>query len=87
MLRRNIKHPKNHYARKAILSIQEIQQKHQYDLMRIPGVVGVGIGLDSDESVLVVMVAKYTRAIKRKIPKQLDGYRLVIQETGVIRAL
>lgn len=69
------------------MSIQEIQQKHQYDLMRIPGVVGVGIGLEADESVLVVMVAKQTRTIKRKVPKQLDGYRLVIQETGVIRAL
>jgi hypothetical protein len=68
------------------LSIQEIQQKHQYDLMQIPGVVGVGIGLDADESVLVVMVAKQTRTIERKVPKHLDGYRLVIQETGVIRA-
>jgi hypothetical protein len=79
--------PKNdHYTRRVVLSIQEIQEKHQHDLMRIPGVVGVGIGLESDESVLVVMVAKDTRAIKRKVPKELDGYRLVIQETGVIRA-
>jgi hypothetical protein len=68
------------------LSIEEIQQKHQHELMRIPGVIGVGIGLDADESVLVVMVAKQSRTIKRKVPKELDGYRLVIQETGVIRA-
>lgn len=68
------------------MSIQEIQKKHQPDLMRIPGVVGVGIGLEADESVLVVLVDKQTRAIRRKVPKQLDGCRLVIQETGVIRA-
>lgn len=64
----------------------EIQKKHQSNLMRIPGVIGVGVGMEEEESVLVVLVDKYTRKLKRTVPKELDGYRLVVKETDPVQA-
>ena len=68
-------------------TIQEVQKMHQDRLMSLPGVIGIGIGAIDDTLVLKVLVVKKTAELEKKIPKTLEGYRVVIQETGVIRAL
>jgi hypothetical protein len=57
--------------------------------MAIPGVVGVYVALDKDGKTpcLKVMVARKTRELVRKLPKTLEGYRVIIEETGIIRPL
>ncbi len=57
--------------------------------MAIQGVVGVYVGLDKDGKTpcLKVMVARKTRELVRKLPTTLEGYRVIVDETGIIRPL
>lgn len=67
--------------------VKEIKEKYQRTLMQIPGVIGVGIGLYEEEFVINVLVVKKTRLLIKRLPGELDGFRVVIQETGFIKAL
>lgn len=68
-------------------TIKEVLKKHTKDLMSIPGVVGTGQGLCEAKPCIKVFVIKKTPDLDQKIPKTLDGYPLVIEETGEIKAL
>jgi len=67
--------------------IEEVLAKYTDELMSIPGVVGVGQGLQSDKPCITVLVIEETPELKKKIPKTLGGYPVVVEETGEIRAL
>jgi len=69
------------------LTIEQAQEKYQDQWMAIPGVVGVGLGAVDDEPVIKVLVLRKTPELEQKIPKEVEGYPVVIEETGVIRAL
>ena len=69
------------------LTIEQVQEKHQDKIMELPGVVGVGIGALNDTLVIKVLVIKKTAVLQKKIPTALEGYRVIIEETGEIRAL
>ncbi len=67
--------------------INEVLREHDQELMAIPGVVGVYVGLmpDKKSPCLKVMVVKKTKELKKKIPASLGGYPVVTEESGVIR--
>jgi len=69
--------------------INLVLREHDKELMAIPGVVGVFVGLlpDGKRQCLKVMAAKKTPELERKIPKSLEGYPVVVEETGPIRPL
>lgn len=67
--------------------IVEVLKSHTDHLMSIPGVVGTGIGEFEGRPCIKVLVVKKTEELEKKIPKTLDGYKVVIDETGEIRAL
>ena len=69
--------------------INSVLRDHDKKLMAIPGVVGVYVGLlpDGNTPCLKVMAATNTTQIQRSVPKKLEGYPVVIEETGVIRPL
>jgi hypothetical protein len=69
--------------------INAVLRAHQDELMSIPGVVGVYVGLMDDDKTpcLRVMAVKKNQDLQRKVPKSLEGYPVVIEETGVIRPL
>jgi hypothetical protein len=69
--------------------INDVLRDHDDRLLALPGVVGVYVGLLEDEKTacLKVMVARMTPELKRAIPKTLEGYTVVIEETGVIRPM
>jgi len=54
--------------------------------MRIPGVVGTGIGLCDGTPCIKVLVVHATPELRKAIPDSLDGYRVVLDETGTVRA-
>ncbi len=68
-------------------AIKKVQEKHQQQLMSIPGVVGVGIGAVDDDLVIKVLVERKSPQLEKKIPKNLEGFPVVIEETGRFRAL
>jgi hypothetical protein len=61
---------------------------HVNELMAIPGVVGVAVGaLDDGKLCIKVLVAKKTPEHRERIPKEIEGYPVVIEESGEIRAM
>lgn len=69
--------------------INAVLRAHENKLMAIAGVVGVYVGLmdDGKTPCLKIMVVKKTKDLEQQIPKLLEGYPIVIEETGVIRPL
>ncbi len=59
------------------------------ELLAIPGVVGVYVGLldDGETPCLKVMVVERTPELDARLPEMLDGYPVIVEETGVIRPL
>ncbi len=69
--------------------INAVLKDHDKELLAIPGVVGVYVGLLPDEKTpcLKVMVVKETEELKKKIPKSIEGHPVLIEESGVIRPM
>ncbi len=68
--------------------INEVKEAHTAELMAIPGVVGVYIGaLDNGKLCIGVMVIKKTPELEKKIPKNLEGHPVEIEETGEIKPM
>jgi hypothetical protein len=68
--------------------INAVLADHANELMAIPGVVGVYVGLlDGDRECLKVMLDREDRELERLIPRALEGYLVVTEVTGPIRPL
>ena len=68
--------------------IADVQRDHTDELMSVPGVVGVYEGaLDDGTPCLRVMVKERTPETDRRIPRMLEGYRVEVEVSGVIRPL
>ncbi len=77
--------------------IIEVKDKYEHELLRKKNVVGVGVGFrqrggrQTDEMVLTVMV-RYKLPPHRlrqhdRIPSELEGVPVDVQEVGTLRAL
>lgn len=71
----------------AAKTIEEVLKKHTEELMSIPGVVGTAQGLCDGNPCIKVYVIKKTPELDKEIPDILEGYPIMIEETGEIRAL
>jgi hypothetical protein len=68
--------------------INAVLASHDKDLLAIPDVVGVYVGTIGNERQLClkVMLARANPESERKIPRIIEGYRVVIEVTGEIDA-
>ncbi len=64
-----------------------VVERHAGKIMRLKGVVGIGVGKKNDEFCIVVCVEKRTPDLMKALPKELDGYEVVVEEVGKIKAL
>ena len=67
--------------------IAEVLAAHTPELMAIPGVVGTGEGRLEERPAVLVLVTRETAELRRRIPRTLEGYPVVIQPTGTVRPL
>jgi hypothetical protein len=69
--------------------INAVLAAHDKELLAIPDVVGVYVGTLQDRRTLClkVMLARKTAESVRKIPRSIEGYPVVIEISGEIRAL
>lgn len=77
--------------------IREVKARYESALLRKKNVVGIGIGYrhregkPTNEMVLTVMVRRKERwsALRPadRVPSELDGVRIDVQEVGTLRAL
>ena len=68
-------------------SIEAVQNEHTDELMSIPGVVGTAIGDCDGKQCIKVLVSKKNPELLKKIPSELEGYRVQIDESGEFRRL
>ncbi len=68
--------------------IRTVLDEHREELMRLPGVVGVGNGQDetTGEPVIVVLLAEPTPDLEKALPQKLDGYPVKPRVVGEIKA-
>lgn len=66
--------------------IEEVLKEHTPELMSTPGVVGTAQGLCEGQPCIKVFAVEKTWNLERKIPHTLEGYPVMIQETGKFRA-
>ena len=68
-------------------SIQEVKKQHEAQLLIMPGVVSVGIGLDKDgnQAIIVGLDGSHPDT-EASIPATLDGFTVVIKTIGSIKA-
>jgi hypothetical protein len=68
-------------------TIQDVLKKNTDSLLSIPGVQGVAVGESGGKPCILVLVNQKTPEIMTKIPSQLEGFPVVVEETGTIRPL
>lgn len=68
-------------------TIQEVLKDHTQELMSIDGVIGTAIGEQKGELCIKIFVVQKTPELTEKIPSTLEGFTVVIQQTGEIKAL
>ena len=69
--------------------INVVLAAHDKELLAIPGVVGVYVATLEDRRApcLKVMLAEDKAEVRRAIPTTIEGYPVVLEVTGEIRAL
>ena len=68
-------------------TIEQVQEKHTDQWMAIPGVQGTAIGLSEGKPCIVILSSVKSETLQDKIPSQVEGYPVIIRETGVFRVL
>ncbi len=67
--------------------IEKVLKEHTKELMSINGVVGTARGICNNNPCIKVYVIKKTPELGKSIPDILEGYPVMIEETGEFRAL
>lgn len=66
--------------------LAQVLERHASELMHLPGVIGVGEGESEGQPAIVVFVEQRTTEIAARLPKQIEGYAVVLRETGEVKA-
>ena len=68
-------------------TIEQVQEKHTDEWMAIPGVQGTAIGMSDGKPCILILSSVKPETLQDKIPSQVEGYPVIIRETGAFRAL
>ena len=67
---------------KVIGQAMQVKERHEEELLNLPGVVGVGIGLSEGDVVIKVFLEEMTPELERVLPNTLEGFTVVPEVTG-----
>lgn len=68
------------------MTIETALARHTDWLMALPGVVGVAQGESGGRPAISVLVVRRTPELEASIPRTLDGFPVVLVESGELRA-
>ena len=68
-------------------TIEQVQEEHTDEWMAIPGVEGTAIGLYEGKPCIRIFTSLKPKELQDKIPSTVEGYPVIIEETGAFRAL
>lgn len=67
-------------------TIEQVQQENTDEWMAIPGVEGTAIGLFKGRPCIRIFISSKPKEIREKIPPTVEGYPVIIEETGAFQA-
>ncbi|HEX6615929.1 MAG TPA: hypothetical protein VF046_06445 [Gemmatimonadales bacterium] len=68
------------------MPIAHVIERHSPELLEIPGVVGVAEGERDRQPVVQILIVRRTPDLLARLPGTLDGYPVVVVESGEIRS-
>ncbi len=68
-------------------TIEQVLKDKTNQWMAIPGVEGTAIGLFEGKPCIKIFTPRKPKEIRAKIPSTVEGYPVIIEETGAFRAL
>jgi hypothetical protein len=68
-------------------TIEQVQEAHTDEWMAIDGVEGTAIGLFGGKPCIKIFLSIQAGQLKEKIPSIIEGYPVIIVETGTFRAI
>jgi hypothetical protein len=68
-------------------TIEQVQAEYSDEWMAIDGVEGTAIGLYKGKPCIKIFSSKKAKDLRVVIPSTVDGYPVIIEETGTFRAL
>jgi hypothetical protein len=68
-------------------TIEQVLNERTNEWMNIPGVEGVAIGEHKGKSCIRIFTSVNPKNLRDKIPSSVDGYSVIIEQTGTFRAL
>ena len=68
-------------------TIRKVLERHVQRVVSLPGVVGVAEGEIDGRPCVTVYVAEKTAAVVGQVPSDLEGWPVVVRESGEFRAL
>ena len=68
-------------------AIRRVLERHARRVVSLPGVVGVAEGEADGRPCITVYVAEKTAWVAGQIPSDLEGWPVVIRESGELRSL
>lgn len=67
--------------------IETVLEAHAEELTTLPGVVGAGVGSRDGQPCITLLVSSAAPMSLRQFPETLEGYPVVVHESGPIRAV
>jgi hypothetical protein len=68
------------------MTISAVIQRHAEELLEISGVMGVAEGARGGHRVVQILVERRTPELMAKLPRTLDGYPVVVVQSGELRS-
>ena len=68
-------------------TIEQVQEEHTDEWMAMDGVEGTAIGLFEGKTCIKIFSSKKAEDMRGMIPSTIEGYPVIIEETGTFRAL
>jgi hypothetical protein len=68
-------------------TIEQVQEAHTDEWMASPGVEGTAIGLFKGKPCIKILVSVKAQKLRGKIASSVEGYPVIVEETGTFRAL
>ncbi|HET6400862.1 MAG TPA: hypothetical protein VFH95_05620 [Candidatus Kapabacteria bacterium] len=67
--------------------VSKVLSEHTDTWMNIPGVTGTGETKKDGKPAILILVDSNTDSLRSELPSTVEGYPVIIQETGEIRPL
>ena len=68
-------------------TIEQVRKEYTDNWMSIPGVEGTAIGLFENKPCIKIFSSIKAEELRSKIPITIEGYPVIIKETGTFQAL